>query len=74
MCSLTVRLVSSNILLLLLLPICVDLLSVKRLNVIGKGNFGTVYRAIWRGTLVAAKAVTLAQAVGTVAKEIETCR
>ena len=30
---------------------------VRLVNVIGHGSFGTVYRAVWRGSLVAAKVI-----------------
>ena len=39
------------------------------LNVIGSGTFGTVYRACWRGTIVAAKVIPLQCEVTS--KEVE---
>ena len=43
--------------------------------VIGEGTFGTVYRAIWRGTVVAAKVITIpAGSESTVQQEIAMCK
>ena len=43
--------------------------------VVGEGTFGTVYRAIWRGTVVAAKVITIpAGSESTVQQEIAMCK
>ena len=34
-----------------------DMIGVRLVNVIGHGSFSTVYRAVWRGSLVAAKVI-----------------
>ena len=45
----------------------------KLLQLIGRGTFGGVYRAAWRGLLVAAKVIPMSQSdKGVVMKEIET--
>ena len=44
-------------------------------EVIGEGTFGTVYRAVWRGTVVAAKVINIpAGSESTVQKEIAMCK
>ena len=41
-------------------------------KIIGQGTFGTVHKAIWRGSLVAAKVINIpAGSVGTVKGEIQ---
>ena len=37
-----------------------DPVQIKLLEVIGQGSYGTVHRASWRGSLVAAKVIPLA--------------
>lgn len=45
----------------------------KLLELIGRGTYGSVYKAAWRGSLVAAKVIPISQSDKTVVmKEIET--
>ena len=45
------------------------------MNVIGQGSFGTVYKAFWRGTIVAAKVIPMPATTHERAqKEIDMCR
>ena len=45
----------------------------KLLQLIGRGTYGSVYKAAWRGSLVAAKVIPISQSDKTVVmKEIET--
>jgi len=49
---------------LTLLIILLDITWVKLLSSIGQGSFGTVYRAIWRGSLLAAKVIQMREEIG----------
>ena len=45
------------------------------MEVVGEGTFGVVHKAIWRGTVVAAKVINVPHgSEETVKKEIEMCR
>ena len=47
----------------------------KLLEVVGGGTFGVVYKAVWRGTIVAAKHINVPTGSESgVMKEIEMCR
>lgn len=47
----------------------------KVMDVIGEGTFGVVHKAIWRGTVVAAKLINLPSgSEADVNQEIEMCR
>ena len=42
---------------------------------VGEGTFGVVHNAVWRGTVVVAKIISVPSGrVSSVMKEIETCR
>ena len=41
---------------------------------IGEGSFGTVYRAVWRGCVVAAKVLQLGHETEKVMSEVEKCK
>ena len=41
------------------------------LSTVGQGSFGTVYKAIWRGSLVAAKVVDGGQECHRIISEVE---
>ena len=49
--------------------------TLRLISIIGQGNFGIVHKAIWRGSLVAAKVIQIPEG-GTLAvnREIETCK
>lgn len=52
---------------------CVD--SLHLMKVIGRGTYGIVHQAIWRGSIVAAKVMPIpAPGHPEVTKEIEICR
>ena len=51
-----------------------DITKVKLLSSIGQGSFGTVYRAIWRGSLVAAKVIQMGEESRHVIDEVKKCR
>ena len=52
--------------------ICSDPHRLRLETVIGQGSFGVVHRACWRGSLVAAKVISLSpNDVGAVMREIE---
>ena len=44
------------------------------MEVVGEGNFGVVHKAVWRGTIVAAKILNIYCGSEAVLKEIEMCR
>ena len=47
----------------------------KLIDVVGEGTFGVVHKAIWRGTVVAAKVISVPSgSESSVLKEIEMCR
>ena len=47
----------------------------KLIEVVGEGTFGIVHKAIWRGTIVAAKLINVPSgSEASVKKEIELCR
>lgn len=47
----------------------------KNVEIVGEGTFGVVHKAVWRGTVVAAKIVSLPNgSEATVLKELEMCR
>lgn len=44
-------------------------------HAIGKGSYGTVHRALWRGTVVAAKVIGLPRCtIEEVRREIDSCK
>ena len=47
---------------------------VRLINVIGQGSFGTVYRAVWRGSLVATKVIQMGEESRHIVGEVEKCR
>ena len=52
-----------------------DIHEMKLLNVIGQGSFGTVYKAFWKGTIVAAKVIPMpATSHERAQTEIDMCR
>ena len=48
--------------------------SVRLVSIIGHGSFGTVYRAVYRGSVVAAKVVQVGEESKSVIGEVEKCR
>ena len=52
----------------------VDPKKLKLLNMIGKGGFGTVYKAVWHGTVVAAKILPTIQPNKITTKEADALR
>lgn len=45
------------------------------MSIIGQGSFGTVYRAVWRGSLVATKVINVqGEDITHVLHEVERCR
>ena len=52
----------------------IDTKQVRLLNKIGQGSFGTVYRAVWRGSLVAAKVIQVGEETSKVMGEVEKCK
>ncbi len=51
--------------------------AIRLLDVIGKGSFGVVHRAIWRGSLVAAKVLPMGgvrSEVEAMIREVDACR
>lgn len=52
--------------------LCIDPARLKLIEVIGQGTFGIVHMASWRGSLVAAKVISLSpKDVGVVEREVE---
>lgn len=47
---------------------------VRLVSIIGHGSFGTVYRAVYRGSVVAAKVVQMGEESKSVIGEVEKCR
>ena len=54
--------------------IVLDMTRVRLVNIIGRGSFGTVYRAVWRGSLVATKVIQMGEECRHVIDEVEKCR
>ena len=52
----------------------IDTKQVRLVKIIGQGSFGTVYRAVWCGTLVAAKVIQLGEENRQIFGEIERCQ
>lgn len=49
--------------------------NLKLIEVVGEGTFGVVHKAVWRGTVVAAKVVNVPHgSTECVMKELEMCR
>ena len=51
-----------------------DTKQVRLVNIIGQGSFGTVYRAVWRGSIVAAKVIQVGAESSRVLSEVERCK
>ena len=50
----------------------IDIVQVRLVKMIGlEGSFGTVYRAVWRGSIVAAKVIQLGKDVDHVIGDVE---
>ena len=60
--------------LIVLCFIIIDMNQVRLINVIGQGSFGTVYRAVWRGSLVATKVIQMGEESRHTVGEVEKCR
>ncbi len=55
-------------------PLCIDPTNVQLLNMVGSGAFGQVYKAVWRGTVVAAKVLNVAGNAKVVENELKVYR
>lgn len=48
--------------------------TLRLLNLVGQGSFGTVHKAIWRGVIVAAKVIQVGQEKSKIMAEVEKCQ
>ena len=51
-----------------------DMQKVRLVSIIGQGSFGTVYKAVWRGSVVAAKVIQVGDKTSKIMGEVEKCK